>query len=106
MTPRTNGFSLHGDLGSVSSEDLISDNDFLGSSPPVLVAPHIAPPHEEGHWNQGETSASEEGLLADHWEEEESGSSSDESILKASQLVLLYPAIALSQVLLGSWRDV
>ena len=100
------GFSLHGHLGSVSSEDLIGDNDFLSSSPPVLVAPHIAPSQEEGHWDQGETSTSEEGLLADHWEEEESSSRGDESVLEASELILLYPAITLSQVLLGSWRYV
>ena len=99
-------FSFHGELATVAAEDLVCDNDFLGASPPVLVAPNIAPVQEVGHGEHRNRESSDEGLAADHWEEHIGCGRGDNAILEASELILLHPVVILTQVPFGGLRDV
>lgn len=43
-------YSLHCELASRAGKDFVSHDDFLSATPPILVAPHVAPTNEVGHW--------------------------------------------------------
>ena len=91
--------SFHSELVSSTNEELVGDNNFLGTSPPVLMTPDVAPVEEVGHGHHGAGKSAEEGLTADHGEEEESHGTGEETVLEATQLVLGDPVIALAQEL-------
>ena len=100
------GNSLHRGLVASAGEDLVSDDDFLLTAPPVLVAPDIAPVHEVGHREHADAEAAHEGLSADHWEEQESARRREQPVLKAAQLILLEPVLVRLQVRLRLVADV
>ena len=60
--------SLHGELASDTRHDFVGDNDFLGASPEVLVAPGMSPLHEVEHREHREEESSRKRLPSDHWE--------------------------------------
>ena len=97
--------SLHGELRSGAGEDFVCDRDFLDSAPVVLVAPDVAPPHEEEHGDHGAGEAAEEGLATDDREEEVGEEGSCEAILEAAELVLGHPVFAVLQVNLSLRGD-
>ena len=98
--------SLHGPLGSGTSEDFVSDGDFLDTSPVILVAPHVAPAEEEEHGDLREEEAAEEGLLADDRHQEEGQQGGRQAVLEAAHLVLGDPVLAVLEVDLGLRGDV
>ena len=98
--------SLHGPLGSGTSEDLVSDGDFLDTSPVILVAPHVAPAEEEEHGDLREEEATEEGLLAHDRHQEEGQQRGRQAVLEATQLVLRDPVLTVLEVDLGLRGDV
>ena len=98
--------SLHGPLGSGTSEDLVSDGDLLDASPVILVAPNVAPAEEEEHGDLREEEAAEEGLLAHDRHQEEGQQRGRQAVLEAAQLVLRDPVLAVLEVDLGLRGDV
>ena len=98
--------SLHGELAPSASEDLVGDDDFLGASPPVLVPPHVAPPHKVRHRYHRTCKPPHERLPPHYGEEHECQRRGQESILKAAELVLGNPVLILEQILLRLRRNV
>ena len=98
--------SFHGELASGSGKDLIGDDDLLGSSPEVLMAPGPPPFHEVEHWEHGDGESPDKGLSPHHWEEGVGEGRGQQTILEASVLVVGYPVLALAQVILRDRRDV
>ena len=98
--------SLHGHLGTVSGEDLVGDDNFFLASPPVLVAPDVAPVHKVGHRQHRDAKPSHEGGPSDDRHEKEGGCRGEQAVLQASELILLNPSVVLCEVALGSGGDV
>ena len=46
-------FSLHRSPVPIASKDLVGDNHFLLTAPPILVTPDVAPVEEVGHGCEG-----------------------------------------------------
>ena len=93
------GGSLHGELVSVADNDLVCHDDFLGTAPPVLVTPDVAPAQKVSNWHHRDAEAANKRLSSDHWEEQECASRCDEAVLEPSQLVLLNPKFLVLQVI-------
>ena len=100
------GRSLHCELASCASENFISYDNFLGSSPPVLMAPHISPSPKVGHGHHWTGKSANEWLSSDYREEEESCSWSCKSILKSSKLIARYPVVTVLEILFGLLRNI
>ena len=89
---------LHSPLGSGTREDLVSDGDLLNTFSVILVTPHVAPAEEEGHGDLREEEAVEVGLLAHDRHQEEGYQQGRQAVIKASQLVLRDPVLAVLEV--------
>ena len=101
----SNDCSLHGPLGSGTSEYFICDSDLLDASPVVFVTPDIPPPHKEEHGNHRDCEATEEGLLADDREEQKGQHRGRQTVLEATELVLRDPVLTILEIDFGCWRD-
>ena len=98
--------SLHGELVSGTGQDLVRHDDFLGSSPHVLMTPGVAPLHEVEHGQHREGEAARESLPANHREEKESGRRSDKTVLESAELISGHPILAVLQIVLRDGRNV
>ena len=76
--------SLHGHSAARAGVDLVSNDDFFCTSPPVLVAPHVAPVQKVCHRQERNSHSFHERLSANHGEEEERGSSGEQTVLEAT----------------------
>ena len=100
------GNSLHCHLWAVASEDLVGDNDFLLASPPVLVAPNVAPVQKVSHGKHRDRESPDKWLSSDYWEECIGGSWCEQSIFKTPELILLNPVIVVPQVHFWGGRNI
>ena len=61
-------FSFHCELVSSTAEDFVGDNNFLSTSPEVLMTPSVSPFHEIKHGKHRNTESSNKWLVSNNWE--------------------------------------
>ena len=62
--------SLHGEFASIGIQDFVGNNNFLSTSPEVLMTPCVSPFHEVEHRKHRKCKASCKGLSSNDWKEQ------------------------------------